>query len=90
MMEFISINEYWILPFGSSNPKDEEGNYYLFRFTKVITLTILLRQIYDFIINGKITPIRTKILRKRMSDRHWSLVSYSDKDYIGSWKNWNL
>ncbi|VFJ13920.1 hypothetical protein [Candidatus Nitrosocosmicus franklandus] len=89
-MEIISINENWILPFESSNHKDEEDNYYLFRFTKIITLPILLRQIYDFIINGKITPIRTKILRKKISDRYWSFVSYSDKDYIGSWKNWNI
>lgn len=89
-MEIISINENWILPFGSSNRNDEEGNYYLLRFTKTITLPILLRQIYDFIINGKITPIRTKILRKKINDRYWSFVSYSDKDYIGSWKNWNI
>lgn len=89
-MEFMSINENWILPFGPSNRKYEDGNYYLFRFTKIITLPILLRQIYDFIINGEVTPIRTKILRKRISDRHWSFVSYSDKDYIGSWKNWKI
>ncbi|MGD9674181.1 MAG: hypothetical protein AB7U98_11965 [Candidatus Nitrosocosmicus sp.] len=86
----MSINENWILPFGPSNRKYEDGNYYLFRFTKIITLPILLRQIYDFIINGKVTPIRTKILRKRISDIHWSFVSYSDKDYIGSWKNWKI
>lgn len=76
----MSINENWILPFGPSNRKYEDGNYYLFRFTKIITLPILLIQIYDFIINGKVTPIRTKILRKRISDRHWSFVGYSDKD----------
>ncbi|WP_148686295.1 hypothetical protein [Candidatus Nitrosocosmicus hydrocola] len=87
-MRIMSINENWILSFGSHELKEEEGSsYYLFRFTKIITLSILLRQIYDLFINGNITPIRIKILHKRIGDKHWSFVSYSDKDYIKLWKD---
>lgn len=91
-MEIMSINENWILPFRPNNLKgDEDSNYYLFRFTKIITLSTLLTQIYDLIINGNVTPTRTKILRKKIGDKNWSYVTYSDQDqdHIELWKDWH-
>jgi hypothetical protein len=88
-MEIMSINENWILPFTPNNLNEEEGgiSYYLFRFTKIITLSTVLTQIYDLIINGNITSTRTKILRKKIGDKNWSYVTYSDKDPIKLWKD---
>ena len=89
-MEIMSINENWILPFRPNNLNEEEeggSSYYLFRFTKIITLSTLLTQIYDLIIKGTITPTRTKILCKKIGDKYWSYVTYSDKNHIKLWKD---